>query len=382
MKKAFGDYRLITGSARTRGSLWEGPDHLLYIESEGFLVEFIESYKRIDYSKIQAITYGLTRTWAWTIVWQVALTALLIWPVVYFFSVNGYRYIDPVSLPPASMAFLGFVLMLVVLVVNLVKGPTCVCKIQTAVQSLKLKPVVRVKQARKLAEKVAALCLQHQGALPVPDSPEALAAAANGTGSVFSVAPLLQSKAPFTGSPLMRWGFLLLMLAGFLTAGEVFVKSFLYFVADVTFAGGAGIMLVVALMRSTRVDLPPALKGTLWAVAVNYVFSLILAFGIYIYASVSIATEVIKARKRTFSDDIEMRLLNWMANAGFDELSWAAWLLIGVGALNILFALLGLPSVLRQQTPTIVAPPPLQPLSPVMPAAPSSDAKYRPPSAS
>ena len=60
MKKAFGDYKHLAGKGRA-GSLWEGPDHLLYIESAGVFLAFSESYKRIDFGKIQAISIARTR---------------------------------------------------------------------------------------------------------------------------------------------------------------------------------------------------------------------------------------------------------------------------------------------------------------------------------
>lgn len=381
MKKAFGDYRYLTGSARTRGSLWAGPDHLLYIESQGFLVEFSESYRRIDYSKIQAFTYGRTRTWAVTITWQVILATLCALPFVYWFPHRNERYYDPSSAGFAGIGIVVCLITVVALIINLIKGPTCICKVQTAVQSLKLKPVMRVRQARKLAEKITALCLQHQEAAPLPAGEGAVFSYAEASPA-FSPAALLQTKAPFTGSPLMLWGFLLLLVGGCMTAGEVFVDSLPYFVADISLAGGAGIMLVVALLRSARVNLPPALKGTLWAVAANYGFSLVLAFGIYMYGSIAISQELIKAGRRTaFQDDVTSKLLHWMSHAGFKELDWCAWLLVLVGGLNIVFALLGLPSVLRHAPAVVVMPPPLQG-APAAPVREAGASEYEPPPAS
>ncbi len=372
MKKAFGDYRFLTGGGRTRGSLWEGPDHLLCIESEGFLVELTESYRRIDYAKIQAITYGRTRVWAVMIVCQMVLAALFSWPVIHSINFRRGVYIDPSDLPVAVMGGLALLITLVALIVNLVKGPTCVCKVQTAVQSLRLKPVVRVKEARKLAGKIAVLCQQHQ---------ESVVTASSEAGSpvdgafVSSMAPLLQTKAPFTGSPLMRWGFLLLLLGGGMTAGEVFVNSLAYFLADVTFASAGSIMLVIALIRSTQVELPPVLKGTLWAAVINFIFGAALGFGLYIYASISITEKLIRAGTRfPMQNDVSGELLKWLAHVGFDELGWCAWLVVVVGAINVLLALLGLPSVLHYR-PSVVSPPPL-------PASvPSAAAEFEPPSA-
>ena len=376
MKKAFGEYRYLAGGARARGTVWEGPDHLLLIESQGVFVEFTESYRRIDYSKVQAFTYGRTRTWGWTLAWQLILTALCLWPVVeWALHFNDRRLPDGL----AAFAGLGAVVLLVILpalIINLVKGPTCICKVQTAVQTLHVKPIKRMKEARRVAGRLAELCLRHQGGAYVPEGQAASA------GNPFLNAAFLmpEMKAPFTGSPLIRLGLLLLLVAGSLTLGEMFVDNLAYFLTDVMLAAAAGTILVVALIRSSQIALPGVLKGTLWGATVNFIFSMVLSFGLYIYASVMITKEmVINRRAVDMGNDVTLRLANWLSHASFNELDWCAWVVMGVGGLNVFFALLGLPSVLRSPAPASVSPVAVPPAMPAPVVQPPSQELPLPP---
>jgi hypothetical protein len=138
MKKTFGDYRLLAGSAG-KGSLWAGPDHLLYVEASGFLLPFKEHYRRIDYKNIHALTLGRTSWAAWINLCLATLLSILAWGVA-----DNYQSERNTAISFACAALP----LLIIFIVNLVRGSTCICKLQTAVQVLRLKPLGRLRKAQ------------------------------------------------------------------------------------------------------------------------------------------------------------------------------------------------------------------------------------------
>ena len=356
MKKAFGEYKWLAGGARTRGSLWEGRDHLLYIESTGVLAEFTESYRRLDYSKIRAVVFGRTSEWYATIVAQVLFALLFGWLEVEWVLHRSDRLGNDYA-PWAAISAPFMLIVLPALIVNLVKGPTCKLKIHTAVQVLHVKPVKRLKDAKRIVARVSELCLQQQGGAPVE-----MRAATDSNGTA---APVVMKK-PFAGSPFMLFGFLGILVGGGMAIGEMFVDSVPYFVADVLLNICGGVAIVVGLVRCSGVELQSGLKGAVWGSIVNLILGFVVGFGLYMYGSITIGVEVARNRRGIMAgQDVEMRLLSWFAHLGFNELGWAGWLVIVVGGLNIFFALLGLPFVVRRYQAAHVA----TPVPPVMPSA-------------
>src|SRR5215212_5206770 len=67
MIKTFQDYTLLAGGHGRRGSIWRGPDHLLVVEGSGVLFALTESYRRIDYENIQALSLVRTQRYAWLV---------------------------------------------------------------------------------------------------------------------------------------------------------------------------------------------------------------------------------------------------------------------------------------------------------------------------
>ena len=57
--------------------------------------------------------------------------------------------------------------LLIILIIHLVKGPTCLCKLQTAVQVLRLKPLGRMRRATACVSQLRELCELHQGGAAV-----------------------------------------------------------------------------------------------------------------------------------------------------------------------------------------------------------------------
>ena len=352
MKKAFDDYVYLAGSARGGCSLWEGPDHLLVIETTP-LLGFSESYKRIDYARVETISYGATARFAWTIVWQVLLLAPL--------AFGAHRsYQESLG---AGIVLGGLALVVAVsLIIHLIRGPTCVCRLQTAVQVLKLKPLDRVRTAERVVTRLRQLCLQHQGGQET--STEAFIAA--GETALSSGALAGGGSPPFTGSHLMTLALALLIPAGAMTVAEPFVDNLAYFFGDSLLGLVAHTLAVTALARCYRFKLPVSLRISLWTAAVNMLVSFILGYAMLMSQTFKQTMAAAQGDKTAHANLTEASLWRWMSHASFEDLGWFAWPMVITGAVAIFCGLLGLPAALRPPArgaaaPSAPQPPPVQP---------------------
>lgn len=365
MKKAFEDYRYLAGGTGVSGSLWEGPDHLLFIEAGGFLFAFSETYKRIDYAKVQTINLARTSTFGW-------MAAALSVPLL----LAGLILAGLISRTGGiNDAIIGVGICLAVilvfglwLIVHLAKGPTCVVKLQTAVQVVRLKPLKRLRNAQAVVARITELCRLHQGQDAVP------------LESLGHVAPAQAFdqrgiKPPLPRSVLVMLSVPMLALAGALFAGEPFVAGTGYAITDILVSIGAHLLAIIGLARLYRYELPGTLKTAFWGSAVNFLLISVFVYGVLIAGSMMVAADAVR-NGRPGADlgmQINTNIFFWMANAGFKELSGFAWIFVGLGVLDVFFAVLGVPALvqtLRQsKSGAGAAPPPLTPPSPPAPPA-------------
>jgi len=352
MKKAFDDYLHLAGSARGGSSLWEGPDHLLVIDTMP-LFGCSEHYKRIDYAKIETLSYGRTSSFWWTLAWQFVLLALLVTGVI--FNVED-------TLPAAVVFGIVALLVVILLTVHIVRGPTCICRLQTAVQVLKLKPLNRIRRVEKVLPRLRQLCVQHQGGLEATS--EALLSATATTPLSQVVAGSI--KPAFPGSLLVTLALLMLLPAGALTMAEPFVDNFAFFFADCLVGLIAHTLAIIGLALIFRYQTPASVKLPLWGAGANLIISFVMGYTMLIFASykqVEAATH--SSGGVRFGAGAEFSVWQWMSHASFDELGWLAWVFVVTGALDILCALVGLPAALRPRAkgPAAPSPPPTPPSS-------------------
>jgi len=148
----------------SRCSLWLGADHLLLVDSNGYT----ETYKRFYFRDIQAFTFNLTNR---RLVWNCILGAatgicLLGWSI------------DLLSTPPVTSAgvITGSIvtaIFAVPLLLNNLLGPTCNCRLKTAVQTEELPPLKRLFRARKVVARLRPLITQAHGQRVTEASPAA-----------------------------------------------------------------------------------------------------------------------------------------------------------------------------------------------------------------
>jgi hypothetical protein len=140
----------------SRSSLWLGEDHLLGVDSNGYT----ETYKRFYFRDIQAITIRATKR---RVVWNWILGILAA------FCLARCNFGSLLKSQPdvQTIVFLCIAIFVfgIPLLLNNLFGRTCVCQLRTAVQVEELPSLCRVRQARKILEKIQPLIAAAQGQL-------------------------------------------------------------------------------------------------------------------------------------------------------------------------------------------------------------------------
>jgi hypothetical protein len=199
MPKEKSIYRRLGGQGATLTQytrLYLGPDHLLQTASNGYT----ENYKRFYFRDIQAIVIRRNDLWVlWIVAWSLPPLVLALAAVAALGS-NAWTAVILLSIAAGFLAGL---------IINLLMGPTCVCHVQTAVQTEKIPSLRRLKQVRKMLRQVRPLIGAAQGTLTGEGLPgrtrEATAAGdptAQGLGETGSqIAPPVVEPAPSAANP-------------------------------------------------------------------------------------------------------------------------------------------------------------------------------------
>jgi hypothetical protein len=139
-------YRKLPGRAAglaTYTTLYLGPDHLLQVTSSGLS----ETYKRFYFRDIQGFVMGRTNSGTTTSIVAAGLTGLSLL-LTLFFALPGGDVAGVIAFGVVT-GILGTVFL-----ANLAFGPTCRCRVHTAVQTEKLPSLNRVPRALKLIRQI------------------------------------------------------------------------------------------------------------------------------------------------------------------------------------------------------------------------------------
>jgi len=148
-------YRRLPGQgsgAFETARLYLGTDHLLQVSSSGFT----ESYRRFYFRDIQAITL---RASIHGKIWNAAWGFFIFFSVVIALQVSDIAIVIWLGIAAISLLLIG---------INVARGPTCVCQIQTAVQTRPLPSLNRLRRAGKIMAQIKPLIEAAQGPL-APD---------------------------------------------------------------------------------------------------------------------------------------------------------------------------------------------------------------------
>jgi hypothetical protein len=121
-----------------RTKLYLGPDHLLVVEQ----LVLMERYKRFYYRDIQAITRTNSAR-------RLVLSGM--WGFLALLSASVLLVHQPVVVAGGALFALifGFAL-----IHGVMRGPTCIVRLQTAIQSYRIAPLERVGEFRKAMERI------------------------------------------------------------------------------------------------------------------------------------------------------------------------------------------------------------------------------------
>lgn len=162
--------RLTRTGARTafgvvtvgRSSLWLGKDHVLVIDTNGYT----ETYKRFFFRDIQALTI---RRSSRRMIVNLILGVLAALFASFMAMALSAREVE------LAWAMGGVTaLWLLIMLVQWLKGPTCVCHIRTAVQTEELPSLTRVRKAHKVLARIRPLVAEAQGVLAPEEVPARL----------------------------------------------------------------------------------------------------------------------------------------------------------------------------------------------------------------
>ncbi len=257
-------------------SLWQGPDHLLWVET----VFFKENYKRFFFKDIQSVVLQRTNTHTiWTFVWGApalvcGLIALLM---------PGPSYVS------GSFA----IFFLLALALNLAMGPSCSVYLQTAVQIQTLASLKRVRTAKKTMARIKTMVEAVQGSWENRTGLNAQSAAAggfiaspDGTRAGSNQGRDLIAKGPF--KPLLHQVLFGMLLAlGAVAAVQLQLKNLLVALMETLLHSTIQLLVIVALVRWYRHIKGSPIARINWVALVFVAVQTLIGYGLYIAASLS-----------------------------------------------------------------------------------------------
>jgi hypothetical protein len=273
MAKKQREYRRLPGKGSSFligiATLWLGTDHLLSIDSK----RVSEDYKRFYYRDIQGI---ITRK---TVVGKVQNVFLGL-----FFGLFGL-----VCLPAEGGASIFFGILagmfLLVLLINCWRGPTCVCHIQTGVQTDKLPSLKRLKTARKAMARLRPMIEQAQGRI----TPEQL----KSKSLPRSPAATTASRVTPPGQPQEEghWRFHELLFSLLLLGGLFAAIDLSYNHAAITFAAtaitmGTAVCVIIALVTQHGSYMKRAVQAVTWTTLGCVCLDFFLGYILYVIVAV------------------------------------------------------------------------------------------------
>ena len=255
MTKKEKEYQKIRGTKKGfligKYTLWQGGDHLLQIYSR----VGVEDYKRFYFNDIQAI---ITRKTISGKIQNIVLGLLLL-----LFTMPAVLNDGGWSVFWAALA--GVLLILVL--VNLFRGPTCETKLLTAVQTEKLQSLHRLKNAINVMDRLRSVIQSVQGRLSQEDRGKIPVRRVNHNAVKGSSQPADSSKM----LPRHEKGRFHLVLFGLLVLyGGLTSSGFLFNHVIVTFLSAIagicmGIFVIIALVKQHNTDMSNALRAVTWA---------------------------------------------------------------------------------------------------------------------
>ncbi len=271
MAQSTKEYHKLPGSKKGfligKYTLWLGSDHLLQIFSR----VGVEEYKRFYFSDIQAV---VTRKTAIGMLQNIVGGLLVL-----IFAVPAVVFDGGWSLFYAVVAGV----MLLLLVLGLLKGPTCETKLMTAVQTEKLHTLHRLKNTAKVMDRLRGHIHQIQGRL-IREALDRMPAQRPQVSQTHH--PVTQSGSKIaTRRSEEGWAhlglFALLLLDGILVSlGFFFTHVVLTIIGSISILA-MGILAIMALVKQHNSTFGGSLRAITWAclgfICINFVAGYIIS---------------------------------------------------------------------------------------------------------
>ncbi len=250
----------------SRCSLYLGGDHILVVDNNGFS----QDYKRFYFSDIQAIITRKTRR---GINWSIA-SALMI-----ACALTGALFLEGELIRTLSWMLAGIFLVLVL--INLARGPTCLCHIMTAVQEDQLPSLNRLRVARKVIGILKAAVENSQGRL----SPEEVEA--NQSEVALRPASSVQNLRRSRGrkdhirhedGTMHMMAFALMLADGVLTGIDLLHHAPTLIALSSLITAAYCICIVIALVKQHDSNIPSTLRRITWTSLGFVCFSYFLSY--------------------------------------------------------------------------------------------------------
>ncbi len=257
-------------------TLWEGPDHLLSVTT----TMASESYKRFYYQDIQAFVSRKTVAGKVSnVIFGVGCPLLFL---------MGRQ----IGLDDGGWFFVGLgVLGIVLFVINLILGPTCVVYLRTAVQKEKLPALNRLGKVRKCLERLTPIIEAAQGSISRDDIQ---AQAARGKRAPKPPKQTAPTRAGAESPAVVRHGdgtvhkvlFAVLFMGALAMAASLAFKHIAISISAMLICIGALVLAIIAVVKQHESDLKRPLCTTTWValgylcivLLRDYVFSMIATF--------------------------------------------------------------------------------------------------------
>lgn len=280
-----GRHRLPLGTAQ---SLWMGADHLLLVSRN----RFSETYSRFYYRDIQSIVIIRNDRWK---AWFLPLAPLAIVTFVAAMMSDGWaRFAWGV---PSAIAILA-------LIIDILLGPSCATSLRTAVQTLELLSLRRLRTAEKTADLLRSAIEDAQNRI-LPDALAVLQAGPPRLDARDSAAPppetasVFRAKGAVSGPAGRDSGNVHAVLFAFLLADGAMSALMLQnqrpWIAFATFLIETGIVVssVGALIRQRGTDIDRNLVRTVWGTVAYWGIGLVLGYAVFISFSIQRADKLI-----------------------------------------------------------------------------------------
>ena len=266
-----------------RSTLWMGGDHLLAVESSGYT----EQYRRLYFKDIQAVIIRETS--------RKRDLGILFASLAFLSALPALIQLDALASPLSFMGVLASTGFLVMLLLNLYRGPTCTCCVQMPLAAHELPTLKRRRNVEAFLTLLKAQVEKLQGRLSREELSAGLYRLALSTQQPSPLASLSTRTAPVPSrelsSRIHSFAFGCLILDAALAWLSIHHNDLLLTMVNAFTSTVLSVLLITSAVRQWKSSLPVVVKTLLWS-GFGVFLSYKLFFWMYIYAIFILGNQV------------------------------------------------------------------------------------------